>query len=226
MTPLRKRMTEDLQLRGYSDRTVEAYVRAVAQLARFHGRPPDQLTEDPLREYFLHLGTVRKVAQGTLTIALCGIKFFYEQTLGWQWRVLDVARPKREKKLPVVLSRDEVWKILDAVRRPVYRVCLISIYSCGLRLMEGACLQVTHVDGGRKMLQLPGEGGKDRCVPLPDTTLQLLREHWRTQRNPSGSSRRVCNRAFRLAARGGRPPDQPRQPAEGLPARAPAERRP
>jgi site-specific recombinase XerD len=184
MTPLRKRMIEDLQLRGYADRTVEAYVRAVAQLARFHGRSPDQLTEDQVREYFLHLATVRKVARGTLTIALCGIKFFYEQTLGRQWRVLDVARPKREKKLPVVLSRDEVWKILDAVRRPVYRVCLISIYSCGLRLMEGACLQVTHVDGGRKMLQLPGKGGKDRCVPLPDTTLQLLREHWRTHRNP------------------------------------------
>jgi site-specific recombinase XerD len=184
MTPLRKLMTEDLQLRGYSDRTVEAYVRAVAQLARFYGRSPDQLTEEEVRQYFLHLGTVRKVAHATLTIALCGIKFFYEQTLGRQWHVLDVARPKREKKLPVVLGRDEVWKILDSVRRPVYRVCLITIYSCGLRLMEGARLQVTHIDGARKALQLPGKGGKDRCVPLPDATLQLLREHWRTHRHP------------------------------------------
>lgn len=184
MTHLRKRMTEDLQLRGYADRTVEAYVRAVAQLARFYGRSPDQLTEEEVRQYFLHLSTVRKVGHATLTIALCGIKFFCEQTLGRQWHVLDVARPKREKKLPVVLGRDEVWKILDSVRRPVYRVCLITIYSCGLRLLEGARLQVTHVDGARKALQLPGKGGKERCVPLPDATLQLLREHWRTHRNP------------------------------------------
>jgi integrase/recombinase XerD len=184
MTRLRKRMIEDLQLRGYSGRTVEAYVHAVAQLARFYGMPPDRLAEDQIRQYLLHLSTVRKVARGTHTIALCGIKFFYEQTLGRQWHVLDVARPKREKKLPVVLSRDEVWKILGAVRRPVYRVCLITIYSCGLRLLEGAHLQVAHIDGARKSLQLTGKGGKDRCIPLPDATLQLLREYWRTHRDP------------------------------------------
>jgi integrase/recombinase XerD len=184
MTPLRKRMIEDLQLRGYADRTVEAYVRAVAQLARFYGRSPEQLAEKDVRQYFLHLSTVRKVARATLTVYLCGIKFFYEETLGRQWHVLDVARPMREKKLPVVLGRDEVWKILDRVRRPVYRVCLITIYSCGLRLVEGARLQVSHIDGARKALQLPGKGGKHRCVPLPDATLQLLRAHWRTHRNP------------------------------------------
>lgn len=184
MTRLRKRMIEDLRLRGYADRTVEAYVRAVAQLAQFYARSPDQLIEDEVRQYFLHLSTVRNVARSTLTIALCGIKFFYEQTLGRQWLVLGVARPKREKKLPVVLSRDEVWKILACIQRPIYRVCLITIYSCGLRLLEGARLQVSHVDGARQLLQLPGKGGKDRCVPLADATLRLLREYWRTHRHP------------------------------------------
>jgi integrase/recombinase XerD len=177
-------MMQDLQLRGYSDRTVEAYVRAVAQLAQFYHVSPDQLTEEHIREYLLHLSTVQQVARGTHTIALCGIKFFYQQTLARPWNVLDVARPKGEKKLPVVLSRDEVWRILGGVRIAVYRVCLTTIYACGLRLMEGIRLQVPDVDGERKLLHIHGKRRKDRYVPVSDATLQLLRDHWRTHRNP------------------------------------------
>ena len=184
MTPLRQRMIQDLQLRGYSDRTVEAYTRAVAQLAQFYHASPDLLTEEQVRQYLIHLSTVQKVARGTHTIALCGIKFFYQQTLGRTWPVLDVARPKHSKKLPVVLSRDEVWRILAAIRLPVYRACLTTIYACGLRLMEGARLQVPDVDGARNMLHIHGKGGKDRYVPLPGATLSLLRDYWRTHRNP------------------------------------------
>jgi len=184
MTPLRQRMIEDLRLRGLAERTVEAYIRAVAQLARFFNQSPDQLTEEQVRDYLVHLSTVKKVARSTHTIALCGIKFFYQQTLEREWTVLDVARPKKEKKLPIVLSRDEVWKILDCIRNPIYRVCLTTIYSCGLRLMEGALLQVPNVDGARKMLHVTGKGAKDRCVPLPDRTLELLREHWCTHKDP------------------------------------------
>lgn len=184
MTPLRQRLIHDLQIRGYADRTVEAYVRAVAQLARFYHASPDRLTEEQIRHYLLHLSTVQKVSRGTHTIALCGIKFFYQQTLSRQWTVLDIARPKREKKLPVVLSRDEVWRILDAVRIPVYRVCLTVIYACGLRLMEGALLQVPGVDSERLLLHIHGKRRKDRLVPLPDAALTLLRDHWRTHRNP------------------------------------------
>ena len=184
MTPLRQRLIHDLQLRGYADRTVEAYVRAVAQLARFYHASPDRLTEEQIRHYLIHLSTVQKVARGTHTIALCGIKFFYQQTLARQWTVLDIARPKREKKLPVVLSRDEVWRILAAVRISVYRACLTAIYVCGLRLMEGVLLQVPDVDSERMMLHIHGKRRKDRLVPLPDAALTLLRDHWRTHRNP------------------------------------------
>jgi site-specific recombinase XerD len=184
MTPLRQRMIHDLQLRGYADRTVEAYVGAVAQLARFYHASPDQLTEEQVRHYLLHLSTTQKVARGTHTIALCGIKFFYQQTLTRPWTVLHVARPKGEKKLPVVLSREEVWRILGAVRIAVYRVCLTTIYACGLRLMEGARLQVPDVDGARTLLHIHGKRRKDRYVPLPEAALQLLRDHWRTHRNP------------------------------------------
>jgi len=98
--------------------------------------------------------------------------------------VLDIARPKGEKKLPVVLGRNEVRRILAAVRMPAYRACLTTLYSCGLRLMEGARLQVPDVDGDRKLLHIHGKGGNDRYVPLPDATLTLLREHWRTHRHP------------------------------------------
>ena len=121
MTPLRQRLIEDLTLCGYAERTVEAYTQAVVHLARFFGQSPDQLTEEQVRHYLVHLTTVQKVARSTHTIALCGIKFFYQQTLGRKWTVLGVARPKKEKKLPVVLSRDEVWKILDSVSIPIYR---------------------------------------------------------------------------------------------------------
>ena len=84
----------------------------------------------------------------------------------------------------MVLSRDEVWLILGAIRIPVYRACLTTIYACGLRLTEGARLQVPDVDGDRKLLHIHGKGRKDRYVPLPDVTLDLLRAHWRTHKNP------------------------------------------
>jgi integrase/recombinase XerD len=184
MTPLRQRMIQDLQLRGYSERTIGAYVHPVAQLARFYHASPETLTEEQIRQYLVHLSTVQKVSRSTHTIALCGIKFFYQQTLGRAWSVFDVARPKGEKKLPVVLSRDEVWHILAAVRIPAYRICLTIIYACGLRLLEGVRLQVPDVDGGRKLLHIHGKGAKDRLVPLPDAALALLREHWRTHCNP------------------------------------------
>ena len=199
MTQLRQRMTQDLQLRGYSDRTVEAYTRAVRQLAQFYHASPDQLTEEQVRQYLLHLSTVQKVARGTHTIALCGIKFFYARTLGRSWSVLDVARPKGEAKLPVVLSRDEVWRILAAIRIPVYRVCLTTIYACGLRLMEGARLQVPDVDGDRQLLHIHGKRGKDRYVPLPDATLQWLRDDWRTHRNPLWLFPTIASRAGTLS---------------------------
>jgi site-specific recombinase XerD len=177
-------MIEDMQLRGFSPRTQEAYVRAVRQLAAHFHKPPDRISEEELRQYFLYLANIKRCARASFTIALCGIKFFFERTLRRSWTLLDLVRPPREKKLPVVLSRDEVHRVLSCVRLPVYRVCLITIYACGLRLLEGAQLRVADVDGGRKLLHVHGKSRKDRYVPLPDKTLSLLREHWRTHRSP------------------------------------------
>src|SRR5713101_1326184 len=152
MTPLRRRMLEDMQLRGFSARTQECYAAAVRQLSEHYHRSPDQLTEEDLRQYFLYLANEKKVARATTTIALCAIRFFYEQTLKQSWTTLRFVRPAREKKLPVVLSREEVRRILAEVRIPVYRACLTTIYACGLRLLEGAHLQVPDVDSARMLL--------------------------------------------------------------------------
>ena len=184
MTPLRHRMLEDMQLRGFSARTQDAYVYAVHRLARHFNKSPDLITEEELRQYFLYLTQAQHYARATVTIALCGIKFFFEQTLHTTWTSLALMRPPRERRLPVVLSREEVWRILHLVRLPVYRVCLITIYACGLRLLEGARLQVPHIDSARLLLHVTGKGQSDRYVPLPPTTLTLLRDHWRTHRSP------------------------------------------
>ena len=175
-------MTEDMQLAGYSARTQEAYVGAVGQMFAHFQTTPARLTEEQLREYFLYLANERKVSRPTATIALCGVKFFFERTLHRDWTALELIRPRPQKKLPVVLSRDEVHRILEQVHTPVYGVCLKTIYSCGLRLLEGAHLQVPDIDSGRMVLHIHGKGGKDRYVPLPDRTLELLRELWKTHR--------------------------------------------
>jgi site-specific recombinase XerD len=185
MNPLRQRMIEDMQLRGLSARTQECYVNAVRQLAAHHHRSPDQLGEEDLRQYFLYLANEKKVARATATIALCGIKFLYEHTLHQHWTTLKFVRPPREKKLPVVLSREEVRRILTEVRIPVYRACLTTIHACGLRLLEGAHLQVADVDSARMLLHIHGKAKKDRYVPLPEPILQVLRTHWRTHRSPT-----------------------------------------
>src|SRR5438105_26041 len=183
MTELRKHMIEDMQLRGLSASTQEHYLFAVQDLACHFQRSPDQLNDQDLREYFLHLMNERKLSRPTTTIRLCGIKFFYEYTLRQEWPTLELVRPAREYKVPIVLSRDEVRRILAEVRSPLYRTCLTTIYSCGLRLLEGAHLPVSHIDSGRMMLHIYGKRKKERYVPLPARTLELLRQLWRTHRS-------------------------------------------
>jgi len=178
-------MIEDMQLRGLSQKTQESYLRSVRQLAEHYHKAPDQISEEELRQYFLYLKNVRQVSHSSCTVALCGIKFFYERTLRREWLTLELVRSPREKKLPVVLSVEEVGQILGCVRRMKYRVCLGTLYSCGLRLKEGLHLQVCDIDSDRLQIHVRhGKGGKDRYVPLPERTLQMLRQYWVTHRHP------------------------------------------
>lgn len=154
MTELRKRMIECLQLRGMSERTQQMYVRAVRQLAEHYHKSPELISEEELRQYFLYIKNVKKYSRAASTISLCGIKFFYQHTLNKDWTTFSLVRAQREKKLPVVLSTDEVRKILALVRLPRYQVCLSTIYSRGLRLLEGTLLQVRDIDSARQMLHV------------------------------------------------------------------------
>jgi integrase/recombinase XerD len=185
MTTLRQKMIEDMQLHSFAERTQDSYLRVVRQLAAYFNKPPDQITEEELRQYFLYLKNVKKASRSTITLALCGIKFFYERTLQRQWATLAIVRPQQEKKLPVVLSVEEVRQILSRVRRWRYRLCLSTIYACGLRLQEGLQLQIGHIDGGRQLVHVcHGKGGKDRYVPLAELVLRMLRQYWATHRDP------------------------------------------
>lgn len=220
MTPLRQRMIEDMQLRGMSQKTQAAYVGAVRRLAEYYHKSPDLISDEELCQYFLYLKNDKQVSRSTYTVALYGIRFLYQQTLKRPEAALDWIRPPREKKLPVVLSADEVRRILNCIHCQHYRVCLSTIYSCGLRLQEGVYLQVTDIDGERMILHVrQGKGNKDRYVPMPPLTLALLRDWWKMHRHPAWlfparvaagvsptSATRPMNvtgvqRAFRLALR-------------------------
>jgi site-specific recombinase XerD len=177
-------MIEDLQLRGYSESTQKVYVDSVRQLCEHYDKTPGRITEEDLRQYFLYGKNEKKWSRSTSTIALCGIKFFYENTLQRPWPTLLFIRPGQAKKLPVVLSCEEVRRILANLRMLRYRVCLSTIYSCGLRLSEGINLRVEDIDSARGVIAVRNsKGNKDREVPLPEKTLELLKEHWKSHRN-------------------------------------------
>jgi site-specific recombinase XerD len=185
MTQLRQRMIEDLQLRGLSVRTQEMYVRAIRQLAEHDHTAPDCLTETALRAYLLSRKHVKHDSRSASTIALCGLKFCYAHTWQRAWTTLTCVRPPREKKLPLILSIAEVRTILAHLKRLRSRVCLTTIYACGLRLQEGTHLQVPDSDSARMLVHgRGGNGAKDRYGPLPQPTLAWLRQYWKTPRHP------------------------------------------
>ena len=185
MTHLRQRMIEDMQLRGLSIKTQETYLRQVRQLVERCNKSPEKIMEEDLRDYFLYLKNEKRAARSTCTQALSAIKFFFEQTLKKDWRTFELVRPGKERKLPVVLSQDEVRRVLGCLRSFRHHVCLSTIYSCGLRVSEGVNLQVANLDSDRMVVHLrKGKGNKDRYVPLPDRTLALLRQYWSTHRHP------------------------------------------
>jgi site-specific recombinase XerD len=184
-TTLRQRMLHELQLAGLRERTQEAYLRAVRQLADHFHTPPDRLSEQQLRDYLLHLKNDRKLASASLIVACCGIKFFYSHTAPRDWTTLDKLRVRRDRTLPDVLSVDEVRRLIAAVRTPHNRAYFWTVYSLGLRLGEGLNLQVRDIDAARMMVHVHrGKGAKDRYVPLPSSTLQVLRKYWATHRHP------------------------------------------
>jgi len=184
MTPLRRRMREDRPLRGLAPKTQQCSVAAVHQLAQHDRRAPDRSSEEELRQYFLFLLNEKTVAESTFRIHLDGLRFFYAFTLKRPWPVFDLILPRKSQKLPVVLSPQEVRRLLAF---PTARLCLQRIYAGGLRLREGTQLQVSDIDPHRLLVRVrPGQGGQDRVVPLAPRLLELLRAYWQRQRPRPG----------------------------------------
>lgn len=180
-----ERSMKALQLNGVSLRTQQSYTRMVRMLVDFYGKTPDLVTEEELQEYFLHKKNICNWSGAYMRICYCAIRFFFVNVLERKWHTFDYLRAKREQKLPAVLSQDEVRRLLAAVRLPHLHAYLSTVYSCGLRLEEALCLEVSDIDSDRMMIHVHrGKGTKDRYVPLPQPTLAILRKHWATHRNP------------------------------------------
>jgi len=182
MTPLRKRMLEDLQIRNYSPCTVETYVRLVACFARHHGRSPDQLGTEDIRTYQVHL-LEKKVSWALFNQTVCALRFLYRVTLQRDWPLERLPYGKRPKRLPVVLSQEEVLRFLGAVDNPKYRMVLTTQYAAGPRISEAVQLQVEDIDSARMLIHIRhGKGNKARLVPLSQVLLGQLRTYWRLER--------------------------------------------
>ena len=179
MEDIRQRMIEDMKLRGLAPCTRATYLEAVKVLARHYNSRLDEITKEQVRDFLLYLLDSKGYAKSTYKVYLSAIKFLYLNTLDRQWRFLPLIRANPEKKLPIVLSREEVWSLLDLVRRDKPRMSLILMYTCGLRVSEAVHLRVRDIDSQRMVLWVrKGKGGKDRSVPLPSYTLAQLRVYW------------------------------------------------
>jgi len=177
-------MKEDMRLNGLASTTQRSYLAAVQMLAQRYQRPPDQLSEPEIREYFLYLAETKHLARSTINGYLHAIKFLYQKTLQRSWPVLNLVRVPRSKKLPVVLSPQEVWHLLSLLRRPTAKMSLTMMYACGLRASEATHLRPGDIDSKRMVVGVRnGKGAKDRYVPLPQRILEPLRAYWREHRS-------------------------------------------
>lgn len=180
-----ERSMKALQLNGLALGSQQCYTRAVRQLVDFCGKTPDQITEEELQEYFLHRKNVSKWSSSSMRISYGGVRFFFINVLERKWNIFNYLRSKKEQKLPAVLSLEEMRRLLTCTRMPHYRAFFSTVYSCGLRLEEALSLEVSDIDSGRMMIHIHrGKGAKDRYVPLPPSTLAILRKHWASHRNP------------------------------------------
>lgn len=185
MTALRQRMQDDLQLRNYSDHTIRAYLHCVTEFARHFHTSPDRLGPEHIRTYQLYLVQQKHVAWATFNQAVCALRFFYHTTLGVAWMIEHIPYPRRQKKLPMVLSRADVAVLLTAPRNLKHRAMLTTLYAAGLRVSELCALQVPDIESQRMVIRVrQGKGQRDRLVMLSPRLLQLLRHYWKQYRPP------------------------------------------
>lgn len=183
MTPLRHQMIEAMSLRGFSVRTHQTYLCAVTQLAGYYRRSPDRLTFAELQRYFKYLALERRLSPASCRLYLNAVRFFYLKVLGWKRFDVPLILPKQPQKIPDLLNRDEVARIIGGCINDRHRMLLSLCYGCGLRVSELISIQVRDIDGERQMLRIEqGKGARDRYVLLAPTLLATLRGYWQRYR--------------------------------------------
>ena len=213
MRSLRKKMLEDLRIRNYSPKTIDIYTRCVAQYAKHFGRSPDLLGPADIRAYQVYLVDGKKTSWSSFNQAVCALRFFYEVTLGRRQVVEHIPYPRKEKRLPVVLSVSELKRLFNTVGNLKYRTVLMTMYGCGLRVSEALSLTVGDIDSERMLVRVrQGKGRRDRNIALSTSLLAVLRLYWKTYRprrylflgrgaTPVSAStvQKACRRASRKA---------------------------
>lgn len=184
MTPLRRRMLEDMQVRNLAPHTQRSYLQQISQFARHFGKSPDLLGPDDIRTYQIHLARDRQLSASSMLVAVAAIRFLYKVTLKRDWCIEEIVPTCRKpQRLPAVLSRDEVSRFLDAVEMPKHRVILTVCYAAGLRISEAVRLTPAAIDSQRMVIRVDeGKGRKDRYVMLSPKLLGVLRDYWRATR--------------------------------------------
>jgi len=183
MGKLKDKMKKDMELKNLSERTIEIYLKCVTQFTIYYGKSPEEMDYDAVRDYLHYLLKVKKSCQSTINQHYSALKFLYQTTLGREWDPLKIPRSRRVKKLPVVLSKEEINEIFDKVQNLKHRAILMTIYSGGLRLSEAINLKVSDIDSQRMMIRVDqGKGKKDRYTLLGKRALDTLRTYWKEDR--------------------------------------------
>ena len=186
MGKLHDRMQEDLLLKAYSPHTQRAYLACARQFARHYLRSPEEMGEQEVRGFLLHLARERKASPATLSMYVNALKFLYNVTLKRPEAVQGLAYPKRPKTLPVILSPEDVLRVLAAIRSVKYKAIIATAYAAGLRISEVCALRVSDIDSQHRRLHIrAGKGKKDRYVMLGESLLALLRQYYQAAR-PQG----------------------------------------
>jgi len=183
MTPLRRRMTEDMILRNFAPGTIRQYVSCIARYARYFNTSPKDLGPEQVRSYLLYLVQERHISWSYYSQVRSALLFLYRVTLGKHWVVEKVACPKMPKRLPVILSPDELVRFFKAVSNLKHRAILMTAYAAGLRLVEVCRLQVEDIDSARMVIHIrQSKGHRDRDLMLSPRLLTILRQYWKIQR--------------------------------------------
>lgn len=215
MSPLRQRMLEDMQIRNLQPSTQEVYIQQVARFAEYFGKSPAELGPEEIRTYQIYLIREKQASPCVMTQTVAALRFLYGKTLRRSWAVEALTYPRRPKKLPSPLSREQTAVFLAAVSNLKLRALLMTLYGCGLRVSEATHIRVADIDGEQELLRVQyGKGAKQRRVPLSSKLLKVLRQYWSYERprrwlfpgkSPdrpitSGAVRSTCHKVARTLA--------------------------